>query len=149
MVTSAAPAMIASLTTSRPAPDSSGKPCSGLPNGGTQHSGVVIRNDRVTNDITNEDHNSGQEGLWPGGSDLARRVLARRVRLCSWFLGQEGQTWPGGSDLARRVRLCSWFLDGDEEPKTNSDPETASSSGPAGSGLGTSRRSHNSFRNIE
>src|SRR5208337_5418331 len=25
---------------------------------------------------------------------------------------------------ARRVRLCSWFLDGDEKPKTKSDPET-------------------------
>src|SRR5262249_2899016 len=51
-VTSAAPIMIASLITKRPAPDSSGKPCSGLPRGGTQTSAVVIRNDRVTNDIT-------------------------------------------------------------------------------------------------
>src|SRR3954462_14515683 len=36
MVTGAAPAMMASLITKRPAPDSSGKPCSGLPGGGTQ-----------------------------------------------------------------------------------------------------------------
>src|SRR5271157_4219066 len=27
---------------------------------------------------------------------------------------------------ARRVRLCTWFLDGDEKPKTKSDPETPS-----------------------
>lgn len=42
IVTSAAPIMIASLTTRRPAPESSGKPCSGLPSAGTQHSGVVM-----------------------------------------------------------------------------------------------------------
>ncbi len=52
MVTRAAPAMIASLTTSRPAPDRSGNPCSGPPRSGTQHSGVVTRNDSVTTDIT-------------------------------------------------------------------------------------------------
>ncbi|MEA2669343.1 MAG: hypothetical protein QOJ33_2277 [Chloroflexota bacterium] len=51
MVTSAAPIMMESLTTNRPGRSSSGKPCCGLPSAGTQHSGVVIRNDRVTNDI--------------------------------------------------------------------------------------------------
>src|SRR5271157_2723402 len=35
---------------------------------------------------------------------------------------------PRGSEArrARRVRFCSWFLDGDEKPKTKSDPETGS-----------------------
>jgi len=28
---------------------------------------------------------------------------------------------------ARRVRLCSWFLDGDEKPKTKSDPRDSKS----------------------
>src|SRR5579871_2227499 len=53
IVTRAAPIMIASFTTNRPAPESSGTPCSVLPNDGTQHSGVVIKNDSVTNDIAN------------------------------------------------------------------------------------------------
>src|SRR5271157_4502305 len=35
-----------------------------------------------------------------------------------WWL-----TWPGGHH-GQGVRLCSWFLDGDEKPKTKSDPET-------------------------
>ncbi len=30
----------------------------------------------------------------------------------------------------RKVRLCSWFLDGDEKPKTKSDPETARRKAP-------------------
>ena len=38
--------------TSRPAPLRYGNPCWASPRGGTQHSGVVIRNDSVTNDIT-------------------------------------------------------------------------------------------------
>jgi hypothetical protein len=44
--------MIASLITSRPRPLRYGKPCWASPRAGTQHSGVVIRNDKVTNDIT-------------------------------------------------------------------------------------------------
>ena len=51
IVTNAAPNMMASLTTKRPPTDKSGKPCSVLPNAGTQLSGVVTRNDKVTNDM--------------------------------------------------------------------------------------------------
>ena len=50
--TTNAPARIAvSLITSLPAPESNGNPCSPLPKSGTQHSGVVTRNDSVPNVI--------------------------------------------------------------------------------------------------
>ena len=46
--TTTAPARIAvSLITNRPAPDNKGNPCSPLPKSGTQHSGVVTRNESV------------------------------------------------------------------------------------------------------
>ena len=48
--TTTAPAKIhTSLMTSRPAPVSSGNPCSPLPKSGTQTSGVVTRKDSVPN----------------------------------------------------------------------------------------------------
>ncbi len=58
----------------------------------------------------------------PGGlrlncSDITQRPGPPRVTF------QEGQS-------SRRVRLCSWFLDGDEKPKTKSDPETARRKAP-------------------
>src|SRR6266481_5352310 len=53
ITTRAAPIIIASLITSRPAPLKNGKPWLTSPSGGTQHAGVVTRKESVTSDITN------------------------------------------------------------------------------------------------
>jgi len=76
--------MMESFTTSRPAPLRKGKPWLTSPRAGTQHSGVVMRKESVTNDIKNTRNppkaaSCGSHG-WRQSNNPKRTIAARADR---------------------------------------------------------------------